>query len=447
MAAVASRPERTGVNVVFLVTRDALGFRVVKGRTGVTRSAGEIGVCPDERKARDVMIEPGTAGPVRCHVTAVALCAELALVHILVASLAVAWQGVVYIPRVACITGQFVVPRGQCERGARRVIEDHRTPVGNVMAGAAAVPVAAFVYVIVTMTGNTFRVVPVAEIVGSVTILASEATVAARQRKPGLCEMVEHDGFPGTGAMTIHAFGAVSSFVHVILLVTRHAGIAHVAERRRFMAVPTADVGMGTCEWERRPAVVEEGFSPVSSTVTGNTVVTELAHVRVVLPVAADTGGGRLLMRPALRVALAARDVVVSTLQLEIRQVMIERRFVQCHDVDVSAFVIGMAFGTLQHLRSREASVKAGVGRNVAPHVFVADDAKLKLRPVRQWIMAGIAVVFDVCVTRDDGPRHDQPLLQRGSAGRRNIEQRREHYDKRDRQEINSAIAFLHQYK
>jgi len=88
--------------------------------------------------------------------------------------------------------------------------------------------------------------------------------------------------------------------------------------------------------------------------------------------------------------------------------------------------------------------VKAGVGRYVASLVFVADDAKFKLRPVRQWIMAGTAVVFDVCVTRDDGPRHDQPLLQRGSAGRRNIEKSHEHYDKRDRQAMSSTIAFLH---
>jgi len=101
MAAVALRPEGTGVNVLFLVTRDALGFRVVKGQTGVTRSAGDIGVFPIERKARDVMIEPGTTCPVRRHVTAVALCAELALVDILVAALAVAWQGVVYVP---CVT-------------------------------------------------------------------------------------------------------------------------------------------------------------------------------------------------------------------------------------------------------------------------------------------------------------------------------------------------------
>ena len=444
MAAVALRPERTGVNVLFAVTLDALRCSVVKGRTGVTGSTGDIGVCPDERKARDVMIEPGTTGPVRCHVTAVALCAELALVHILVTSLAVAWQRVVHVPRMARITGQFVVPRGQCERGARRVIEDHRTPVDNVMAGAAAAPVTAFVHVIVTMAGNTFRVAPVAEIVGSVTILASETTVTARQRKPGLCEMVEHDGLPGVCAMTIHAIGTVSSFVHVVLSVTRHAGISYVAERRGFMAVSTADGRMGARERERRPAVVEERFGPVASAVTGNTVVAELTQVRVVFLVAADTGGGRLPTRFALRVTLAACDVVVSTLQLEIRQGMIECRFVQYHDVDVTAFVIGMAIGTLKYLFSRKASVKAGVGRNIVPHVFVTDDTKLKLGPVGQWIMAGIAFVFDVCVTRDNGSRHDQPLLQRGSAGRRNIEQHREHHDKRNRQAINSAIAFLH---
>lgn len=290
----------------------------------MTRSAGDIGVYPDERKARDVMIEPGTTGPVRRHVTAVALCAELALMHILVAALAVAWQGVVYVPCVTCVTGQFVVPRGQCERGALRVIEDHRMPVGNVMAGAAVVPVAAFVYVVVTMTGNAVRIAPIAEIVSPVTIPASETIVTARQRKPGLCEMVERDGLPGSGAMTIHAFGTVSSFVHVVLLVTRHAGTAYVAECRRLMAASTGNVGMGTRERERRPAVVEEGLGPVAGAVTGNTVVTELAHVRIVLLVAADTGGGCLPMRLALCVALAARDVVVSTLQLEIRQGMIE---------------------------------------------------------------------------------------------------------------------------
>jgi len=324
------------------------------------------------------------------------------------------------------------------------VIEDHRMPVGNVMACAAVVPVAAFVYVVVTMTGNAVRITPVAEIVGPVTILASETIVTARQWKPGLDEMIEQDGLPGSGAMTIDAFGTVSPFVHVVLLVTRYAGTAHVAECRRLMAVSTGNVGMGTRERERRPAVVEEGLGPVASAVTGNTVVTELAHVRIVLLVAADTGGRCLPMRLTLCMTLAARDVVVSTLQFEIRQGMIERRFVQCHDIDVTAFVIGMAFSTLQHLLSREATVKAGVGRNIAPHVFVADKAKFKLRPVRQWIMAGVTVVFDVCVTRDDGPRHDQPLLQRGSAGRRNMEQRHEHHDKRDGQAMSSTIAFLH---
>ena len=270
------------------------------------------------------MIEPGTSGPDCCHVTTVALSAELAFVRVLVAARAIAWEGVVYIARMTYIAGQFVMPRGQCERGARRVIEDHRMPVGNVMAGAAVVPVAAFVYVVVTMTGNAVRIAPIAEIVGPVTILASETIVTARQRKPGLCEMVERDGLPGSGAMTIHAFGTVSSFVHVVLLVTRHAGTAYVAECRRLMAASTGNVGMGTRERERRPAVVEEGLGPVAGAVTGNTVVTELAHVRIVLLVAADTGGGCLPMRLALCVALAARDVVVSTLQLEIRQGMIE---------------------------------------------------------------------------------------------------------------------------
>lgn len=109
-------------------------------------------------------------------------------------------------------------------------------------------------------------------------------------------------------------------------------------------------------------------------------------------------------------VTAIAGDVPVFSCQHEIGHFMIEFCFVQVYDVGFAAFMICVTNNTRAALHRCSPSVKAGSVHGIGFHRFVAIQAEgILVRPGEVNVTRG-TLRFDLRMTLDNGPRHDQGL-------------------------------------
>ena len=115
--------------------------------------------------------------------------------------------------------------------------------------------------------------------------------------------------------------------------------------------------------------------------------------------------------RLAAGMALAAEHTRMGIQQNEVRQRVIESRFVESNDVDITAFMFRMAAGAVFSLRFRQPAVKTGPGYQIGADCLVTRNAKLELRLFGQRRVTGSAFCFDLRMALNNRAGHDQPLL------------------------------------
>lgn len=111
-------------------------------------------------------------------------------------------------------------------------------------------------------------------------------------------------------------------------------------------------------------------------------VDTLLAHealMRIILDVAGQAVGRRIPIFFLRRVTICATDIQVSADQREVGEIVIERRFIEHHDLRIAAFMIGMAAGAGLGSGICRPAMKPSGAPDVGTDILMAVDAKLRL--------------------------------------------------------------------
>ena len=142
---------------------------------------------PDQRKTRNVMIEPQLCSPIGRDMAILAPCTQLPLVYIVVAvtSAAFSWQLILQTSAMTCAAGKLAVACREREIGLGCMIEIHCTPIRHVVAAAAIRPVSALMYIIRAVTCVTVAAAKISEIVSTMAILTFNTAMPADQREAG----------------------------------------------------------------------------------------------------------------------------------------------------------------------------------------------------------------------------------------------------------------------
>ena len=212
-----------------------------------------------------------------------------------------------------------------------------------------------------------------------------------------------------------------ASFVRVVLLVAAKAFARRIDEPLVDVASGALELGVAVLQRKTRLRVVKACLFPRAFAVAGLALRAELALVRVVLAMAADARRRRVAMLGLRAMAACAPDLLVLAAQLKVGLRMVERLFVEHHDVRIATLMLGMAKVALELL---ETPVKARLGAHVAGHFLVAIEAALRLAAAVEPHMAVAAVGLLLDVRAADRARHDGRLevLRGGRTGARSEE-------------------------
>jgi len=105
--------------------------------------------------------------------------------------------------------------------------------------------------------------------------------------------------------------------------------------------------------------MVEARIGPSRLAVTVATGLAEVAFMRLLLRVAADAGGfGIPKVHGRLCMAAFASGAEVTAEQRKVRRTVIERVLIESDDIGISAFVLGVTSGALEHRDDRRAAVE-----------------------------------------------------------------------------------------
>lgn len=291
MAAVTFIAERTAMQIITGVAGSAVVISIMKRGSFVTLLTGDVGVCADQREARDVMVEPELCNPTRRNMTGFALIPNLTKVHIIVGVAAATGgrQSHIEIARMARGAREAVVTCWQHEARLSFVIEAYGIPFENAVAAATVVAETAFVNVVPTMAGITITIAAVAEICCAVTGVAGNAFMTTDQSKPGDHKVIESRIRPGCSTVTIRTLGTVSPFMNVIGLMAGNAGTTNLGKVVLHMAGIAGNAHVSADKRKARAIVIECRVTPVGIAVACRAVVPQLSLMYIVQPMAFNT--------------------------------------------------------------------------------------------------------------------------------------------------------------
>ena len=173
------------------------------------------------------------------------------------------------------------------------------------------------------------------------------------------------------------ALAPVSSAVSILKPVTISTGRAEILVEFAGVTGRTGDGLVRTNEREFRLAVVERlDAAPGLLAVASVALFAELPLVCVARLVAIETAPWCLSKFDFLCMTAVATRRLVSTLQLEIGQGMVERLAIELNDVGISSLVIAMARLAILLFRIRLTTVKALSLEAVSCNLFMTGQAK-----------------------------------------------------------------------
>lgn len=264
VAVVTLIAEATAMRILVAVACHASAVCIVKRCGRMATLTRDIRVGTDEWKTCDVMIEPNRSRPTGRNVASFALVTELPLVHIVVDMAAAAGlrQFIVEIAGVTAAASEASVAGRQRKARTRVVVEKAGIPVEGVVASATIPTEAAFVDVVLAMTGAAAGVAEVGKVVSAMTALAAHVFVTSEQGKSRQSMVIEGGILPARGTVTIGTLGAVLTFVNVIGLMAGNTGSPDIGE---IVALVTRGTGRGHVaarQYKVRGAVIEFRFGP-----------------------------------------------------------------------------------------------------------------------------------------------------------------------------------------
>ena len=316
--------------------------------------------------------------------------------HVLVTTRAISRQGIMDLRGVTRTTSQCVMARWQRKRRACRVIEGNGAPIDDVVAVTALIAIASLVHVIPTMASDAVGATEIAKVIGLMAIGAGEPAVSASKGKTGQQKVVEGQRLPRFRRVAIGTLRPIAAFVHVVLAMTGEAGSADLGEHGCLVALAAGHACVHAREREIRRVVIERRLCPVPVDVASFTLIAETTLVRVVGTVTPDARRWRIPVPLVFDVAGTAFEPRMPATKYEVGQRVVEAGFVERRDIQVAAFVVGMAVRTLLGFRSWHEAMESLVLRKVATNGLVTRDTHFKLRLVGQGVMTRLTVVFDI---------------------------------------------------
>lgn len=222
--------------------------------------------------------------------------------------------------------------------------------------------------------------------------------------------MVEARIVPVGWIVAIFALLAATAVMRIVFGVTAVAG-------RRRIQIGGVGVTIKACRLDvladQRVVgciVIEARFGPLGGLMAILAAVGECGPVNIIVFVTIIAGAGRFPVQKIDTVTVGTLKLCVRTNQFEVRELVIESRLVQAHDVCVTAQVIGMTNRALYILGLRIPAVETRECGEVHGDVFMTIKAESPLRGLIEILVAGGTIGFQLGMIRRQLPRHDQSL-------------------------------------
>ena len=183
--------------------------------------------------------------------------------------------------------------------------------------------------------------------------------------------------------MAVGTLATVSAFVNVIELMAAYAGMSSVCKVIRLMACIAGHAHVRTAKRKVSALVIKFRVTPAAIVMARRAVVAQFSFVHIVRPMAVCTSRRRVSTRHASSVTVAACNKRMRSVQCEVRKPVIETFLVKVNNVLVTTLMIAMTACAIELLRLREPAVEAGLLRDIATNLRVANDTQFTLRLVR----------------------------------------------------------------
>jgi hypothetical protein len=331
--------------VVRVATRACLGHILERWRS-MTLFAGHDRMQPDQRKARDIVVEGDFLAPTRFVVTLLAFASKL-----------------------ACMRIVLLVARGT----------HHAELVAVETAGMAR--------------------------------LALDLRVAATQGKARCLGVIESNRFPGLHAVARLAFGAMATSMRILNLVAGHARRREPLVALAGMACCASNLGVGALQGKFGPRVIERLHPPPGLfAVAGFAAFTQPPLVGIDRLMAIETSAGRGPKLDARRMTAFTAGGFVGSLELKICEGVIEHLTIELDDISRPALVIGMTCLAVSPGDIRPAAMQSLLRVDVIGDRLMAIQAQPRLRALGESLMTIGAVAFQLGMTFNERPGHDEAL-------------------------------------
>ena len=288
------------------------------------------------------------------------------------------------------------------------VVEVNRRPRLGRMAGLTGSSEMTVVVVVLEMAGDACDVQFVVEWILAVTVTACQLRVLAIERKTRVAHMIEFGVRPCGRRVAVAAFLAAAAVMGIVLGVAVEAIRRWRLEGLVFVAAGTLRLCMLADQREAGRVVVEFDVGPGDG---GMAVAALRAHgvaVNVVRLMAGETIRRRIAVLAVRLMAFRALGFAVLAEQQEVGEVVVERTFVELHDIGVPALVVGVTARTAAFACLVEQAVISATSVDIVGDVLVTVEAQRTLLRAFELSMAGVTVVFVLRMTFDDLTRHDQ---------------------------------------
>jgi hypothetical protein len=399
------------MHVVALVAVVAIVAHIAVLQGRMTLLAGHGDVQANQREAREIVIERDGCLPALRRMTLLALCAELACMHVTrtVAARAFRWQ--LLSSHYGGVTGMafhLLVAAGELPMPVACMIECRGFPLviavtllasGSEPAGMRVLPLVAAEAVL-----GDFLL----QVAAAVTVLAVDARVGSLERETGFLEMVEFRGLPSGGRVASAALVATLATMHVIRCVAGNTllrcalvAVAEVTTHARHIDVLVA-------QWIGSLVMIEARAVPRHGIVARTAVPPEPALVRLFMLVAFDAFDGCLAIRFVGHVATRANDTGVRIPQRKLGAVVIELIRTQLHDIGRASEMLRVTAAALRCPDAGEVPVKAVLRADVGCDLLVAVEAQPCLSVAIATVVTRRALLFEFRVRAGESAGHEQ---------------------------------------
>lgn len=288
------------------------------------------------------------------------------------------------------------------------MIEFRLLPFHRVMTRVALVTTVSFVLIVFQVAGNARAIHFIIKRVFAMAVVTSRIAVAALERKFRIATVIEARIVPADRIVTIATVVAASTIVGIVLLVTRVTIVGRAQVRRIFMAIQTACLEMFADQWVAGCFMIENGIGPTGRVMAVNASSPETVLVYVVVPMTVDTQPVCIAEFVGRLVTVGTQGIEMFALQFEVGKQMIERGFIQAHDIRCAALVIRVAGSAAAGTGVLESAVKSGLVSDVFANLLVTLYTQGVLFRPGETLVTGRALVLCFGVRLHHFAGHDE---------------------------------------